>query len=348
MGVLFKKDASEIYKNKMSLIVTVLIIFVLPLWFNLMPSDVEETLFIGIHAPGLEDIFNQMNTSEEALQLTVYNDSNALKVDVENGDVTAGIVLPEDFVRTLLAGGKPRVDLYFPSIIPSEAREPIEAFMEELSFQVTQQRLPVNLNTEIIGQDYAGRQLPFRDQTKPLWITFVLLIEIMALAYLIIEEKQTGAIYALLVTPVTTAQIFIAKIIVGTMLASIETLVIIIFLGSFGANQLAILANVLLGGILATGFAFLVATPARDLKSSFSWLMIPYIVLLIPPFTVIYPQAATWVVKVLPSYYLADTFNKILNQGIGLSGVWQNLAILAIFDAVILTMGMLVLRRKFQ
>jgi ABC-2 type transport system permease protein len=61
-----------------------------------------------------------------------------------------------------------------------------------------------------------------------------------------------------------------------------------------------------------------------------------------------YPQAASWVVEVLPSYYLADTFNKVLNQGMGISGVWQNLVILAIFDIVILLFGILILRRKFQ
>jgi len=332
----------------MSLIITVMIIVAMPLFFNLMPSDVEETLYIGIHAPGLEGVFSQMNTTDEALQLTIYNDTNALKVDVEEGDVTAGIILPGDFVKTLLTGGKPRVDLYFPSIVPGEAREPIQALLEELSFVITGQNLPVSLNTEIIGEDYAGRQLPFRDQTKPLWISMVLLVEIMSLAYLIIEEKQTGAIYALLVTPITTSEIFAAKIIVGTMLAMVETLLIILLLGSFGANQIAILLNVFLGAVLATGFAFMVATPARDLKSSFSWLMIFYIVLLLPPLTIMYPQAASWVVKVLPSYYLADTFNQILNQGVGLGGVWQNLVILAIFDIVILIMGMLILRRKFQ
>jgi ABC-type multidrug transport system permease subunit len=105
---------------------------------------------------------------------------------------------------------------------------------------------------------------------------------------------------------------------------------------------------VFLGAVLATGFAFMVATPARDLKSSFSWLMIFYIVLLLPPLTIMYPQAASWVVKVLPSYYLADTFNQILNQGVGLSGVWQNLVILAVFDIAVLMIGMLILRRKFQ
>ena len=348
MGVLIRKDTSEIFKNKMSLIVTVLVIVALPLWFNLMPSDVEETLYIGIHAPGLEDIFAQMNTTDEALQLTIFNDTNALKVDVEEGDVTAGIILPEDFVKTLMTGGKPQVDLYFPSIIPSEAREPIQALLEELSFVITGQNLPVSLNTEIIGEDYAGRQLPFRDQSKPLWISMILLIEIMSLAYLIIEEKQTGAIYALLVTPVTTSDIFAAKIFVGTMLAAVETLLIIILLGSFGANQGAILLNVFLGAILSTGFAFMVATPARDLKSSFSWLMIFYIVLLVPPLTILYPQAASWVIKVLPSYYLADTFNKVLNQGMGLGGVWENLVILAIFDIAVLLLGILILRRKFQ
>jgi ABC-2 type transport system permease protein len=348
VGVLLRKDFAEIFKNRMSLIITVMIIIILPIYFHFMPSDVEETLVIGIHAPGLEGVFGQINASDEALDVLVYNDTNPLKLDVEDGDITAGIVLPADFVQTLIQGKKPRVDLYFPSVVPEEAREPVKAVLEELSFRITGQVLPVSLNTEIIGEDYAGRQLPFRDQARPLWVSLVLLVEIMSLAYLIIEEKQTGAIYALLVTPVTTWHIFSAKIIVGTTLASVETLLVIALMGSFGSSIAGILINVLLGAIMATGFAFLVATPARDLKSSFSWLMIPYIVLLVPPMTVIYPQAASWVLKLLPSYYLADTFNKILNQGIGLSGVWQNLAILAAFDAVILIAGMVVLRRKFR
>ena len=348
MGVLIKKDGGEIFRNRLSLVVTVLIVIILPLWFHFMPSDVEETLYIGVYAPGLETIFDEINASEEALELSIYNDTNALKLDVESGDVTAGIVLPPDFVQTLLKGEKPQVALYFPSVVPVEAREPVKYLFEELSFAITGQALPVSLDTEIIGEDYAGRQLPFREQAKPLWISLVLLVEIVSLASLVIEEKQTGAIYALLVTPATTWQIFAAKTIVGTALASSETLIVIILMGSFGGSPAGIVINVILGAILATGFAFLVATPARDLKSSFSWLMIPYIVLLVPPMTVIYPQVASWVVKLLPSYYLADTFNKILNQGMGLGGVWQNLLVLAVFDAVILTAGMLVLRRKFQ
>ena len=88
----------------------------------------------------------------------------------------------------------------------------------------------------------------------------VLLVEIMSLAYLIIEEKQTGAIYALLVTPTTTWQIFAAKTVVGSALASSETLIVIALMGSFGGSPAGIVINVLLGALLATGFAFLVAT----------------------------------------------------------------------------------------
>ncbi len=346
--MLIGKDAGEIFRNRLSLVVTVLIVIVLPFWFSLMPSEVEETLFLGVYAPGLEAIFDKVNATDEALRVSFYDDTDALKIDVEKGDIMAGVVLPGDFVQQLLGGERPRIELYFASVVPEESREPMKALLEELSFILTGEVLPVFLDVEVLGEDYAGKQLPFRDQAKPLWISLVLLVEILALAYLIIEEKQTGAIYALLVTPTTTEQIFAAKLIVGTALASVETLLVITLMGSIGRGTAAILVNVFLGALLATGFAFLVATPARDLKSSFSWLMIPYVVLMVPPMTVIYPQAASWVVKLLPSYYLADTFNKVLNQGLGLGGVWQNLAILAVFDVAILAAGILVLRRRFE
>jgi len=348
VATLIRKDAGEIFRNRLSLVVTVLIVIILPLWFSLMPSQVEETLLLGVYAPGLERIFDRMNATDEALQVSLYNDTNALKVDVENGDIMAGVVLPADFVQTLIRGEKPQVDLYFPSVVPEESRGPIKALLEELSFIITGQILPVLLDVRVVGEDYAGRQLPFRDQAKPLWITLVLLVEIVAMAYLIIEEKQTGAIFALLVTPATTGQIFAAKLMVGTALASVETLLVITLMGSIAKGTVALLINVLLGALLATGFAFLVATPARDLKSSFSWLMIPYVVLMVPPMTVIYPQAASWVVKLLPSYYLADSFDKVLNRGMGLAGVWANLVILAIFDVAIVGAGVHVLRRKFE
>ncbi len=348
MGVLAKKDFAEIFRNRLSLVVTIMIVIMLPVWYSFMPSDVEETLYLGVYAPGLEGIFDQIGASDEALQISTYNDTNILKSDVENGDVMAGIVLPADFVQILLKGQKPQVDLYFPSIVPEEAREPVQALFEELSFMVTGQVLPVSLNTEVIGEDLAGKQLPFRDQAKPMWITLVLLVELIALSYLIIEEKQTGTIHAILVTPTTTTEIFTAKTIVGTVLASVEAILIITRMGSIGTGTAALVLNVFLGAVLVTGFAFLVATPARDLKSSFSWIMLPYIILMVPPMTVIYPAAASWVVKVLPSFYLADTFNKVLNQGMGLGGIWQNLVILAAFDVVILLAGVFVLRRKFQ
>ncbi len=346
--MLIGKDFGEIFRNRLTLVITILIIIMLPLWYHFMPSEVEESLHLAVRAPGLEGVFDQINASDEALQISRYNDTEALKGAVENGDVMAGIILPPDFVQTLLKGEKPEVDLYFSSVVPEDAREPIKALFEELSFKVTGQVMPVSLNTEIIGKDYAGEQLPFRDQAKPLWISLVLLVEMMALAFLIIEEKQTGAINAILVTPTTASEVFTAKTVVGTVLTSVEAGLVLTLMGEIGAGIVPVMMNIVLGAILVTGFAFLIATPARDLKSSFSWIMIPYIVFMVPPMTVIYPQVASPLVKVLPSFYLADTFNKVLNQGAGLGGVWMNLAILAAFDVVILLVGAWVLRRRIR
>jgi len=348
MTALIRKDFSELFKNRLSLVVTILVVVMIPTYYALMPSKVEETLVLGVSAPGLEGAFAQLGASSTALQIRSYNGTNVLRDAVEKGDVSAGIELAPDFVQRLLLGDKPEVNMIFSSVVPREARDSISALMEELSFILAGRKLPVTLETEILGEDLAGKQIAFRDQAKPMWLTLVLMVELISLSFLIVEEKQTGAIHAILVTPTTSAQVFAAKTIVGTTLASVEGMLVLTLMGQLPTNALALLLTVLVGALLATGFAFLVSAPAKDIMSSFSWMMLIYIAMLIPPVTVIYPAASSPVIKVLPSYYLADNFNKILNQGLGLRDIGGNLTILAALDVVVLLAGVTVLRRKYQ
>jgi len=348
MAALIAKDFSELFKNRLSLVVTVLVVVMIPTYYALMPSEVEETLVLGVRAPGLEEAFAQLGASSTALQIRSYNGTSALREAVQDGGVAAGIELAPDFVQRLLAGAKPEVNMIFSSVVPREARDSISTLMEELSFILAGQKLPVDFETEIIGEDLAGKQVAFRDQAKPMWLTLVLMVELISLSYLIIEEKQTGAIHAILVTPATSTQVFAAKTIVGATLASVEGTLVLVLMGQLGTNAPALLLTVLTGAVLATGFAFLVSAPAKDIMSSFSWLILVYIAMLIPPVTVIYPAVSSPVIKILPSYYLADNFNKVLNQGLGLREIGGNLLILVVLDVVVLLAGVIVLRRKYR
>jgi len=348
MTALIAKDFSELFKNRLSLVVTVLVVIMIPTYYALMPSEVAETLVLGIRAPGLEEAFAQLGASSTALQIRSYNGTNALREAVQEGDVAAGIELGPDFLQKLLGGTKPEVNMIFSSVVPREARDSISALIEELSFILAGKKLPVDFETEIIGEDLAGKQVAFRDQAKPMWLTVVLMVELISLSYLIIEEKQTGAIHAILVTPATSTQVFAAKTIVGATLASVEGMLVLALMGQLGTNAPPLLLTVLTGAVLATGFAFLASAPAKDIMSSFSWLILVYIAMLIPPVTAIYPAVSSPVIKILPSYYLADNFNKVLNQGLGLREIAGNLLILVVFDVVVLLAGVTVLRRKYR
>jgi len=342
------KDFSEMFRNRLTLVITVGVVIGIPVFYFLLPSEAEETLVIGIDSPGLEDLFNSLGNTSGALKVSTYDGTEGLKAAVGDGSISAGISLPGDFVQTLLKGGKPEIGLIFSSSTPKEARESIQVLLEELSFAIAGRKLPAKLRIEVLGEDLAGKQLPFRDQAKPMWITLVLIVEFFSLSFLMVEETQTGAIHAILVTPTTTGQVFAAKTIVGTTLASVEGFLVLMLMGESASSLGALVPNLLLGALLSTGFAFLVASMSKDVMSSFSWIMLIYVVLLIPPMSVAFPSISSPAVKILPSYYVADAFNQVLNYGRGLGDIWPGLVVLAVFDVVILFAGTWALRRRYR
>lgn len=342
------KDFSEMFRNRLTLVITVAVVIAIPILYLLLPSEAGETLVIGVDSPGLEGLFSKLGNTSGGLKVLPYNGTEDLKEAVGDGSVSAGISLPADFVQTLLRGGKPEVGLLFSSSTPKEARESIQVLLEELSFAITGRKLPAELRVEVLGEDLAGKQLPFRDQAKPMWITLVLIVELFSLSFLMVEETQTGAIHAILVTPTTTGQVFAAKTIVGTTLAFVEGFLVLMLMGESASSLGVLLPNLLLGALLSTGFAFLVASVSKDVMSSFSWIMLIYVVLLIPPMSVVFPSISSPAVKVLPSYYVADAFNQVLNYGRGLGDIWQGLVVLAVFDIAILVAGTWALRRRFR
>ncbi len=63
---------------------------------------------------------------------------------------------------------------------------------------------------------------------------------------------------------------------------------------------------------------------------------------------VMFPGVITGWAKAIPSYYVVDTVDRVANYGSGWPDIWPNLVILLAFDAALLLIGMVALRRRFQ
>ncbi|MFC2009694.1 ABC transporter permease, partial [Chloroflexota bacterium] len=238
------------------------------------------------------------------------------------------------------------INLYFASDTPDEIVDAVHTVITELSYLQTGQDLAVEISSEILGPDMLGMQIPPRDRMSPLFAILLVMIETIGLANLISEENEKRTIHALLVTPVSVKDIFISKGIIGVGLAFSQAVLFLAIVGGLNSGPLIILVALFLGAVLATGVAFLVASLAKDFMSVIGWSMPTFIILTIPAFGILFPGTISGWIKIIPSYYLADTVHQVARLGSGWSDVWHSLLILLGFDVVIICIGIIALGRK--
>jgi ABC-2 type transport system permease protein len=345
---LVAKDFALFFRNRFYAYITVLgLVFYLVIYF-VLPSSVEEDLELALHAPVIPPVFEMLLAEEAGLTVTELDSEEALKEAVTNGDYYIGIDLPADIMEQFAAGEKPQITLYFSAGAPGEIYSAVETMIRELSYMQTGQPLALELSTEVLGQDMLGDQVPLRDRMRVLLALTIIMFEMMGLASLITEEVEQGTIRALLVTPMSTRDLFAAKLIMGVGLSFIQGILFMAIVGGFSHQALIVALAILLGSALFTGSGFLIASLSRDMLSSMGWGILMLVIFIIPSFGIIFPGVTSNWVQAIPSYYLADTVHQASNFGAGWGHNWSNLLILLTWDVAIISAGILALKRRFQ
>ncbi len=346
IGTLVAKDITLYFKDRFYAFITVLaIVFLIAVYF-LLPRTVDETLTFGIYAPVMPPALAQA-LAEDGVVLQGWPSEDALKAAVAAGDVQAGIVLPPDMTQQIMAGRKPQVRLYLAADLPAEFRDMYQLVVRELAFLVGGRPLDIETQEEVLGPDLAGQQLPPRRRMLPLLAVFALLMETLGLASLISSEVESGTLRALLVTPVRVSDLFLSKGIVGVGLAFGQAVLLLAITGGLARQPLIILLALLLGSVMVTGLAFLVASVARDFMSVIGYGTLALILLAIPGMAVALPGFISGWVRILPSHYLVDTVHRTINFGAGWGDVGLNLIALAGFSALFVALGIAALQRRF-
>lgn len=346
IGALISKDFSLFFRNRFFALVTVLgIVAYISIYF-VMPSSVDESLKIGLYAPVMPPVFEQLQ--EEGLEIEVVESDDALREAVAEGQYMAGVALPADIMEKLMLGQKPVITMYFASDTPEEIKDAVRVVIRELAYLQVGQPLAIEISEEILGPDMIGMQIPTRDRLRPLFAVFIIMIETLGLATLISEEVEQGTIQALLVTPMTVRDLFAAKGTIGLGLAFGQAVLFMAIVGGMSSQPLIIMAALLLGAVLVTGTAFLIASLAKDMMSVMAWSIPVLIILIIPSIGILLPGTLTGWVEVIPSYYLVDTVHQAANFGAGWGDIWRNLLVLLGFNLVIFWIGITALRRKFR
>jgi ABC-2 type transport system permease protein len=355
---IIKKDLSEFSKDKLwiSLSAIGLIFYVGIFW--LLPSTVDESITVGIYQSGLEKVLPKelLETEEEGIDVVLFESSERLKAAVAGEietqkEIQIGIDFPGDFLFKTLLRQKAVVRVYVRAGVPKEIKRAMSSMVREIAYMISGDSLPItepDEQTVVLGEDRAGRQVPFRDKMRPMLVFFILMVETFALASLIAGEVQAKTVTAVLVTPARVGDVLAAKTILGTLLAFIQAVVLLLALDALGNNMLLLLCIILLASMMVAGIGMITGSAGKDFMGTLLYGMVFMILLVIPALTVLFPGLASIWIKVLPSYGIVQGMLGTTVYGDGWQEFFPNLALIAVWEIIIVGSGFLVLKKKVE
>jgi ABC-2 type transport system permease protein len=348
---LFLKDLRLYFRNRFFAYVTIVGMIIYVALYTLMPSTVDENPTLAVYAPGIPQIFiNLLNSND--IQIAALESDEALRQAIIDNRYIVGIVLDPVTVSAIMLSREAAVTVYFASDTPPEIsdamRTVLRVVFNEISYSLNGNPLPVTFNEQVIGPDMTGNQIPSRDRLLPLLAVMMLVLEMMGLGSLIADEVEKGTLNALLITPVTVPGLFIAKSLLGITLAFVQASTLMALTGNLASEPLLILSTLLLGALVVTGLAFLIASFSRDFLGVMSWSILIIILMMLPSYGVVFPGVINNWTRVIPSYYMVDTIHRVVNFGASWGAVWGNLLVLLAMGIFFMGAGMLVMERKLR
>jgi ABC-2 type transport system permease protein len=351
LGAVILKDLTLYFRNRFFAFITILGLAAYTLIYLLLPATVEERLTLGVYAPNLPAVFVEF-LGGNAIEIAALDSPEALQQAVIDGDYIAGISLPGAVISGIMRGQATTVTVYLASDTPQEIVDALRTVLRlafnELSYTLSGSPLQLDFREEIIGPDMTGQQLAIRDRLLPLLAVMLLVMEMMGLGSLIAEEVTAGTLRALLITPLNVPGLFTGKALVGILLAFTQAALLMALTGSLNAEPLLILLTLLLGALLVTGLAFLIASVSRGMMGVMAWSMLVIIIMLIPSYGVVFPGMLTSWAQAIPSYYLYDTIHQVVNLGASWGAVGSNLLVLLAMGVAFMGAGVLVMERKLR
>jgi len=372
VGAIVRKDLLEYGRDRLWVLLTILVLVVVITLFWVLPAAVEGSVHLGV--AGLPDPGEALEgeglvvvpfASSDELRRVVSGEAEAwltsagtlvrgpgaaepLPAGAERVSIALGVAFPEGFPEVSEGG---RATVYTDAGVPQEMAGALAGLVREMGYRAAGLPLPVEAPDGlyvILGQDRGGEEPSAREGFRPLFVFMILMMELFAMASLIAKEIHERTVVAVLVTPATVGDVLAAKGISGAASGFVQAVVLLAAINSLSANPGLLLCLLALGALLVAGTAMLAGSSGRDFMSTLFWGMLFMVPLLVPALAALFPgTAATWV-RVLPSYPLVRGLVEVQSLGAGWADTLPELGLLAAWAVGLFGAGWLVLRRKVR
>lgn len=301
---------------------------VIPVLITLLVRGVFGDLFAGEPRLGLVDLGGSEVATAlaavEGIDLPRLDDEVALRSEVEEGRLDAGLVLPQGFDAAVRAGEQPQLQLWFAGESAPADRAVLTATVLDAVRSLTGLEPRVEVEIVVLGEEV----LPIDLRLLPVLVLYAVAIPGgMVPAASLVEEKERGTLQGILATPATLAEVFVAKAVLGILLGVLAGTVTLALNDAFGAAPLAILLSVGVGALMLSLVGLLLGAWAPDTNTLFAAWKGVGLLLFLPAIFFIWPGLPMWPARWMPAYYFLQPAFAVSVEGATLADVAPELLI---------------------
>ncbi len=323
---------------------------VMPIIISLVVSLIFGTLFSEKPKLGVVDEGgSQLVAMAEQLPSVItkeYGSVPEIKQAVEGGAVDVGMVLPADFDSSVMQGEETELTTYIWGESLAKNRIILGVTIANLIRELTGQEAPVEIEAITLGDEVS---IPWSDRLLPFIVLMAVFMGGLLLpAASVIEEKEKKTLEALVITPASVGDVFIAKGLMGIILSLFMGVVILVLNQTFGTEPALLILVLALGAIMAAEIGLLCGALMKDITTLFAVWKLGGILLFGPAFVYMFPQIPQWIGRLFPTYYLLQPIIAISQRGSGWSNIATNVLILVGLDLVLVGVVVFALRRTKQ
>jgi ABC-2 type transport system permease protein len=279
---------------------------VVPVVLTLVVSLLFGTLFPGKPKLGINDQGSSQLTTilseTDALLTSEFDNEESLRSAVESGGLDFGIVFPPGFDSDLKNNQQAELNAYLWGESLLKNRAAIATTLVVLVREFVGQEVPIEILTTSLGD---GDDIPWEKRLFPFIVFMAIFIGgTLVPATSLVDEKQKRTIKALVITPTTFSDVYIAKGVFG-FLVSIFVALLVLFLNRAFGNQPLLLSSMLaLSAAMAAAFGVLLGAFIKDINTLFALIKGIGLLIYAPLFIYFFPGIPQWIGRIFPTYYM--------------------------------------------
>lgn len=281
----------------------------------------------------------------EGVELSLVESEDDLVARVRDNSLDAGLVLPAGFDAAVRAGERPPLQFFVGGESLASNRLILAVTTLDLIRSVEGSTPPVDVEVVSTGDPL----LPMSSRLVPLLVLFALLIAgVFVPAFSIVQERESGTLTALLVSPARGVEILAAKAVMGIVLAFLMTLVTLWINDALGNQPVALLLSVAIGAVMLAEVGLLFGSAAKDAKVLFTLMKSVNILLFAPVVFYIFPDWPQWIGQLFPTYYIINPIYEVAIQDAALAQIGPQLLVAVAITILLVPVVVVMSRRMTQ